>query len=295
MPEIALTLVARDLSPALEKRAAEAVYAEGVDGLRLDPLHQGRALDILFKTDSEALVPHLRNKLKDLGAVDIFIQPNDASRKKKLFIADMDATMVKQETLDELAGHLGLKNKVAVITEKAMRGELDFFEAVKLRVAMLKGLPLKAVFETLEKIEYSDGAKTLVATLARHGARCILVSGGFEFFTTPVGQTLGFHKSYGNALGLSDGKLTGEVIPPLIDRDAKERILNEEAKALNIPPALALAIGDGANDVPMLLRAGAGVGYFGKPAVIAATPHQIRHTDLTTVLYMQGYRKQDFC
>lgn len=293
MPEIAITLVGSDLSATVENRAAQAVKETGVDGLTIDRLHPGRAIDILVKTDSPALIKLLQQKLNPFGAFDTFVQPNDAFRKKKLFIADMDATMVRQETLDELAAHLNLKDKIAQITEKAMRGEIDFHAALRMRVGMLKGLPLTALFETLGNVEYSPGAAILVKTMNRHGTKCVLVSGGFDLFTAPVAQTLGFTKNFGNRLEIVDGKLTGNVIPPIIDKHAKERIVVDMARALGCDLKQIAAIGDGANDVPMLKKAGTGIGYFAKPAVVEATPHQIRYTDMVSVLYMQGYRERE--
>ena len=294
MTEIVITIIGNNLNSATENRAAQLVKETGVDGLSLDRLHPGRAVDILVKAEAPALMAVLRKKLESFGAFDIFVQANDLFRKKKLLIADMDATMVQQETLDELAAHLNLKEKIVPITEKAMRGEIDFQEALQMRVKMLKGLPLTAIFETLGKIDYSPGATTLVKTMNRHGAKCVLVSGGFDLFTTPVAETLGFYKNFGNRLEIRENKLTGEVIPPIIDKSAKERIVVDQARALGYDLKQIAAIGDGANDIPMLIKAGTGIGYFGKPAVIEATPHQIRHTDLTSVLYMQGYRQTEF-
>lgn len=294
MPEIAITVVGNGLDDSAENRAAQLVKETGVDGLKIDELHSGYAVDILVKADSPQLIPLLQQKFSTLNGFDVFVQANDGFRKKKLFVADMDATMVKQETLDELAGHLGLKDKISQITEKAMRGEIDFQGALRLRVGMLKGLTLSAIFETLARVEYSNGASTLVKTMRRFGTTCVLVSGGFDLFTMPVAETLGFNKNYGNRLEIVDGKLTGEVIPPIVDKDAKERIVVDMARAGGCDMKQVATIGDGANDVPMLKKAGTGIGYFGKPAVIAATPHQIRYTDLRSVLYMQGYRNAEF-
>jgi phosphoserine phosphatase len=293
MPEIAITLIGNGLDNAAENRAAQLVKETGVDGLKIDQLHSGYAVDILVKADSPALTPLLQQKFSTLNGFDAFVQANDGFRKKKLFVADMDATMVKQETLNEMAEHLNLKDKIAVITEKAMRGEIDFPQALRLRVGMLKGLPLSAIFETLAKVEYSKGAATLIKTMRRHGTTCVLVSGGFDLFTKPVAEGLGFNKNYGNRLEIVEGKLTGDVIPPIVDKDAKERIVVDLARAGGLDMKQVATIGDGANDVPMLKKAGTGIGYFGKPAVVAATPHQIRYTDLTSVLYMQGYRQEE--
>jgi phosphoserine phosphatase len=160
-----------------------------------------------------------------------------------------------------------------------------------MRVRMLKGMPLSAIFTMLEKVEYSVGAAALVKTMNRHGGKCVLVSGGFDFFTAHVAQTLGFFKNFSNKLEVLGHELTGEVVPPILDKNTKEQVLIAEARALNCDLQHVAAIGDGANDIPMLKKAGAGIGYFGKPAVVEAVPHQIRHSDLTAVLYMQGYRQ----
>lgn len=293
MPEIAITIVG-NIDSAAENQAARLVKETGVDDLRLVSLHRGRALDILVKADpAPVLIPLLRQRLAVLGAFDVFVQPNNPLRKKKLLIADMDATMVQEETLDELAAHLNLKDRIAPITAQAMRGDIDFQTALTMRVKMLKGLPLSAIHETLSTVRYSPGAATLIRTMSRHGAKCVLVSGGFEFFTNPVAQTLGFHQNFGNRLAISAGALTGEVLPPIIDKHAKERLVVDQARALGCDLQQIVTIGDGANDIPMLRKAGVGIGYFGKPAVVAATPHQIRHTDLTAALYMQGYRQEE--
>jgi phosphoserine phosphatase len=174
-----------------------------------------------------------------------------------------------------------------------MRGEIDFQEALRMRVKLLKGLPLAALFETIRQMEYSSGAAALVKTMGRQGAKCVLVSGGFDLFTSHVAATLGFHKNYGNQLVIQDQKLTGEIIPPIVDKHVKERLVIEQAQAFGCALEHVVAVGDGANDIPMLKKAGTGVGYFGKPAVLEATPHHIRHSDLTAILYMQGYRQED--
>jgi phosphoserine phosphatase len=293
MAETVITIVGDTLDPSVENRAARLVRETGAEGLELDRLHPGRALDILVKAHTPALTGLLRQRLGSLGAFDVFVQPNDLFRKKKLLIADMDATIIQQETLDELAAHLNLKDKIAPITEKAMRGEIDFQEALRMRVKLLRGLPLTAIFETISKIKYSPGADVLVRGMNRWGAKCVLVSGGFDFFTNHVASTLGFYKNFSNRLGIENQKLTGEVIPPIMDKSVKEQLVVDQAKVLGCSLKHVMAIGDGANDIPMLKKAGTGVGYFGKPAVAAATPYQIRHTDLVSVLYMQGYRQKE--
>lgn len=256
-------------------------------------LEQGRAADIFFDENNPDFFAQLRKKLPDLPGTDCFVQPA-ATRRKKLLMADMDATMVVGETLDEMAAHFNLKDKIAPITARAMRGEIDFAEALRLRVGMLKGMPVEAIEEVIAAVRPSPGATTLVRTMGRFGARCVLISGGFDIFTGRVAATLGFHKDYANRLGMQDGRLTGEVIPPIVDKNFKKEKTGEEARKLGLGMEQVMAVGDGANDIPMLQTAGAGVGYFAKPAVQEATPYQVRYTDLTALLFMQGYRKEEF-
>ncbi|MFH1157569.1 MAG: phosphoserine phosphatase SerB [Pseudomonadota bacterium] len=291
--ETAITVIGEGLDSSVENRAARIVKETGVGSLRINTLHPGYAIDIIVNSIPPELTAILYKKLAALGPFDVFIQPDDGFRKKKLLIADMDATIIQQETLDELAAHFGLRDKIAPITEKAMRGEIDFDEALRMRVRELKGLPMETLAETLRDIRYSPGAAALIKTMNLHGAKCILVSGGFDFFTNHVAATLGFYRNFGNRLGVENGKLTGEVLPPILDRHAKERLVTEMAKDLGCDLRHVVAIGDGANDIPMLKKAGTGVGYFGKPAVTEATPCQIRHTSLISALYMQGYRRDE--
>jgi phosphoserine phosphatase len=216
-------------------------------------------------------------------------------RRKRLLIADMDSTIINVECLDELADYAGLKAEIAAITERAMRGELAFEPALKERVGKLKGLPLAALQRCYdERVRLNPGAGTLVRTMARAGARCVLVSGGFTFFTSRVAAAAGFHADRSNTL-LDDGAaLTGAVAEPILGREAKHSALQEEAAALGATPADALAIGDGANDLAMIKAAGMGIAYRAKPIVAAEARAQIAHTPLTTALYFQGYRKSEF-
>jgi phosphoserine phosphatase len=295
--ETVITIVAGEsggLTAGHENRLAAEVKSMGVDNLRADWLGDGCALDLILSGNNTELTSRLRQKLQNVGPFDIFIQPLDENRRKGLLLADMDATMVEGETLDDLAAHLNLKDKIAPITAQAMRGEIDFADALRMRVGLLKGLPVSALFETLDGLRYSKGAQTLVKTMNRFDAKCVLISGGFDIFTRHVAGVLGFYRNIGNRLGIHDDKLTGDVELPIVDKDTKSRTLAEEAQKLNLPPARTMAVGDGANDIPMLQAAGVGVGYFGKPAVQEATPHQVRHSDLTALLYMQGYRKNFF-
>ncbi len=216
------------------------------------------------------------------------------NRRKQLLIADMDSTIINVECLDELADMAGLKPQIAAITERAMRGELEFEAALKERVSMLKGLHLEALVRTYdERVRLNPGAKSLLATMRAHGAHTMLVSGGFGFFTRRVAAAAGFHEERGNIL-LDDGThLTGAVAEPILGREAKLQALEDGAKALGITLAQTLAVGDGANDLAMIgaagLHGGLGVAYHAKPVVAEAAGASIAHNDLTALLYLQGY------
>ena len=239
-----------------------------------------------------ALLTALRQEFQNLKGVDNFVQPYDDQRRKRLLVADMDATMVIGETLDDVAAHLGLGDQIAPITARAMRGELDFAEALAARVALLKGMPIDVLAVVRDGIQPSPGAATLVKTMAAHGARCVLASGGFDFFTGAVATRLGFHAHYGNRLEMGrDMRASGYVLPPILGKERKQEIVLDEAKRLGITPLHAITVGDGANDLPMLQTAGVGVAYHAKPLVIAATQFHVRYTDLTALLYLQGYKR----
>lgn len=226
--------------------------------------------------------------------VDVCVQPVEG-RRKRLLVADMDSTIIGCECLDELADFAGLKAEVAAITERAMRGELDFEAALKERVAMLADLPLAAV-ETCyhERVRLNRGARTLVATMAAHGARCVLVSGGFKSFTGRVAAAAGFHADFANTLIDDGARLLGRVGDPILGREAKLATLRAEADALGIGSEAVLAVGDGANDLDMIRAAGLGVAYRAKPVVAAEADARVDHTDLTALLYFQGYRSAEF-
>jgi phosphoserine phosphatase len=217
-----------------------------------------------------------------------------ARRRKKLLIADMDSTIINVECLDELADMAGLKPRIAAITERAMRGELEFEAALRERVGMLKGLPLSALERTYaERVRLNPGAKNLLATMRANGAHTMLVSGGFGFFTQRVAEAAGFHVERGNTL-LDDGEtLTGEVGTPILGRQAKLQALEEAAAHLKLDFAETLAVGDGANDLGMIKRAGLGVAYHAKPVVAEAAGAAINHNDLTALLYLQGYKDNE--
>ena len=217
------------------------------------------------------------------------------NRRKKLLIADMDSTIIGCECIDELADFAGLKAQISAITERAMRGELNFEAALTERVAMLRGLPLDALQKCYDaRVELNPGARTLVTTMVANGARCVLVSGGFTFFTTRVAERAGFHAQRANTL-LDDGAvLAGMVGQPILGGAAKLSALEEEARAIGATPADALAIGDGANDLAMIKAAGLGVAYHAKPVVAEEAHARIEHTTLETALFFQGYRRAAF-
>ena len=224
-----------------------------------------------------------------------FAQQAMLGRRQRLFIADMDSTIISCECLDELADFAGLKEQIAAITERAMRGELEFESALRERVGMLQGLPLDALQQTYdERVRLNPGAETLVKTMAAHDTRCVLVSGGFKFFTSRVATACGFHADRANTL-LDDGAtLTGKVGEPILGKAAKLAALEEEAAGLDAPLTAALAVGDGANDLTMIKAAGLGVAYRAKPIVAAEAAARVHYADLTALLYFQGYRQSQF-
>lgn len=243
--------------------------------------------------DFANLRAELRAALEGSG-VDMVLQPSEG-RKKKLLLADMDSTMIQQECIDELADEVGLKEKVSGITARAMRGEIDFEPALKERVALLKGLNLSIVDKLFaERIRYTSGGKALINTMKANGAYCALVSGGFTHFTSRVRYELGFDEDRANTLIEQDGLLTGEVGMPILGKDAKRARLHDLVAERGITLADTMAVGDGANDLAMIMDAGAGVALHAKPAVAAEAPYKINHGDLTALLFMQGYKAEDF-
>ncbi len=227
------------------------------------------------------------------AAVDAIALPAEG-RRKRLLLADMDSTIVTGETLDELAAFAGVHDRIAAITRRSMNGEIDFSTALRERVALLRGLKLDALERTWAGVRLTSGARTLVATMAAAGARTVLVSGGFSFFTGRVAALAGFDAHHANRL-LDDGEaLTGEVGEPILDRDAKLRTLREFAERLSLPRAATLAIGDGANDLAMLREAGLGIAFHAKPVVRREVACRIDHADLRAVLFAQGFRAAEF-
>lgn len=226
--------------------------------------------------------------------VDFAVQ-STIGREKQLLLADMDSTIIEQECLDELADFAGVKEKVAAITERAMRGELLFEDALRERVAMLQGLPLEFLQQTLEeRLSLTPGAAVLVATMNQRGAMTALISGGFTYFTHRIAQAVGFQDNQGNILGVHDGVLTGVIEEPILGQDAKLDALVNHCQFSGWTPQQALAVGDGANDLAMLTAAGSGVAFHAKPAVAAQADIQIEHGDLTALLYLQGIAQSEF-
>uniref|UniRef100_B0T4U7 Phosphoserine phosphatase n=1 Tax=Caulobacter sp. (strain K31) TaxID=366602 RepID=B0T4U7_CAUSK len=286
---LAITLVSPH--PAALAEAAAAVRAALVITAQTR-LGEG-ALDLFI--DGPPVETHMAVKAA-VGdrPVDFAAQPV-ANRRKRLLIADMDSTIINVECLDELADFAGVKAQVSEITERAMRGELAFEGALRERVGMLTGLSVDALQACYDdRVRLNPGARTLVTTMAAHGARCALVSGGFTFFTSRVAQAAGFHLNRANTLIEADGKLTGTVGDPILGKEAKLAALQEETAALGLTPADALAVGDGANDLAMIEAAGLGVAYRAKPIVAAQAHAKVDHADLTALLYFQGYTQAEF-
>lgn len=232
------------------------------------------------------VLQRLRERLSD---ADVYLQPRDEPARR-LLICDMDMTIVAAETLDEVAAMLGLGDKIAAITKRAMHGELDFRAALRERIAMLAGQPQQLFHDIVGELRLNQGAEALLAGARAAGVHTILVSGGFEQIARPVGERLGFDEVHCNRLELANGKLTGRVPEPIVDADLKRRILERQASALGISLAQCCAIGDGANDLPMVRSAGLGIAYRGKPVLRDATPCRIDHTGLDSALHFMGLK-----
>ncbi|KQN72021.1 phosphoserine phosphatase SerB [Sphingomonas sp. Leaf62] len=280
------SIAAGDISAAADRLDVAGCLVE--DWTWID---EGRAADIRFASDAAAARKAIEGIV--VGA-DVAVQPA-ANREKKLLVADMDSTMITVECIDELADYAGIKAQIAEVTERAMRGELDFASALDARVALLEGLDESAIQRCLdERVRLMPGAKTLIRTMRARGATTILVSGGFTRFAEPVGQELGFHRMIANRLLIEDGKLTGKVRKPIVDATTKEVTLLGAIDELGIDEQATLAVGDGANDLPMIRRAGLGVAYHAKPIVAAEAGVRIDHNDLTALLYIQGIAPSDW-
>jgi phosphoserine phosphatase len=289
------TLICNPANPALDSTIVDGALAVLPSPGHAQWLFDEVAVDIPFEgsDDIKAIETSLRQARGDLP-IDIVVQPA-AFRRKKLFLADMDSTMIGQECIDELADFAGLKAHVAGITERAMRGEIEFEPALRERVALLRDMPVGVVDEVLAKrITPTPGGRELVATMRAHGGWTCLISGGFTLFTSAVAAMIGFQENRANELLVADGKFIGEVREPILGRAAKLATLIELRESFDLDTIDTLVTGDGANDLGMIEAAGLGVAYHAKPAVAAAAAARIDHGDLTALLYAQGYRRDEF-
>jgi phosphoserine phosphatase len=251
------------------------------------------AFDLLVEGEDRAALAGAAAQSTEGLPVDHAIQPADG-RRKRLFLADMDSTIVGCEGLDELADYAGVKAEVAAVTERAMRGEIAFEGALRERVSKLQGLPEAVLAQCYaERVRLNPGARVLVRTLAAHGVRCVLVSGGFDAFSAPVAAEAGFQHHHANRLEVEAGRLTGRVVDPILGREAKLQALQRHAGDLGVGLDTAMAVGDGANDLAMIGAAGLGVAYRAKPVVAAEADVRLDHADLSALLYLQGYREAD--
>jgi len=289
------TLICHPANPALDSTVVDGARAILSQAGPAHWLFDEVAVDIPFESSEPiaVIVTRLQQARGDLP-IDIVVQPR-IDRRKKLFLADMDSTMIGQECIDELADFAGLKAHVAGITERAMRGEIAFEPALRERVALLKGLPISVIDEVLkQRITLTPGGRELVATMRAHGGYTCLISGGFTLFTNAVAAMIGFQENRANELKVADGQLTGEVAEPILGRATKLATLVELRDSFDLDNLDTLVVGDGANDLGMIEAAGLGVAYHAKPAVAAAAAARIDHGDLTALLYAQGYRREEF-
>jgi phosphoserine phosphatase len=288
---IATLIAAERLSSGDISVAEDALRDAGVHSFGRSWIEPEKACDLLFSTMPDRARPALAGCL---GAVDVVVQ-GEVGRRKKLLIADMDSTMITIECIDELADYAGIKPQIAAITEQAMRGELDFEQALDARVALLKDMEEEVLARChAERVVITEGAIPLVRTMRREGALTLLVSGGFTHFANKVGREIGFDRVTSNQLGIVDGRLDGTVARPIVGAEAKREALIEGAALEGVDLADTLAVGDGANDIPMLQTAGLGVAFHAKPKAAEAAAARIDHCDLTALLYAQGYARSEW-
>lgn len=283
------TLIARPGSGALTKETALRCSA-AIQAASLTWLSDNQALDLVATLSREEIARKLSDIIGD-QPIDFAIQSSAGERRKKILIADMDSTMIQQECIDELAAEAGIKDRISKITARAMNGEIEFEAALKERVALLEGLSTSVIDQVIAtRIELMPGGVELVRTMRKNGAYCALVSGGFTEFTNRIAEMIGFQENRANTLLHKDGKLTGTVGMPILGQQAKVDALSEIAMKLGLTPNDAIAVGDGANDLGMLGLAGTGVALHAKPTVAAQADIRIDHGDLTSLLYIQGYK-----
>lgn len=295
--ESVLTLIADpdriELDDGIVDEARGVLNGLGAETAPGDWLSVGEACDIAFSGLSSDHAAAAVDRALEGWPIDVLMGPL-AGRRKRLLIADMDSTIVAEETLDELAEFAGIKDQIARITERAMNGEIAFRDALFERVALLKGMDEAKLELCLARVTLNPGAEALVRTMRANGAFTALVSGGFTFFTARIAARVGFDVNKGNVLGIENGKLTGTVDDPIVTKDVKCQTLIDLASERAIPMAETLAMGDGANDLPMLLAAGLGLAYHAKPIVAENARARIEHTGLTSALFAQGYRRSEF-
>lgn len=299
MKTLIITLVSKPEQYTLEEPLVNTLFRKlekkGYQIANFHWLSTNEACDIELYADDVVTIRALVTKILEEFPVDVFVQEKTENRMKKLLISDMDSTIIEQECIDELADVLGIKEQVSEITTRAMNGEIDFPSALRERVALLKGLKssdLQGVYD--DKISFMAGAKTLVATMNKKGTRCVLVSGGFTFFTEQVAKKIGFESHHANMLDFQNGILTGNVVEPILDKEAKVHALQQHAKELGISEHDVVALGDGANDLPMLRMAGLGVACHAKKAVKDEISYQVNHTTLESALFLQGIKRSEF-
>ncbi len=294
-----LTLIGNMTSAPLEPAHIERVCRHLATTGAVDWLADREACDLFIESP--------------LGAVDIAEQARDAlsgtapgtaidavctsieGRRKKLLVSDMDSTVINQECIDELGDAIGVGSRVREITTAVVNGDISFSDALRRRMVLMQGMErglLDSVYE--ERISLQSGARTFVQTMRRHGAFCILVSGGFSFFTRRIAERIGFHDHRGNQLAFEDGKLTGQVLEPILGRSAKRNTLLRLCAEKGLEPSNVLAVGDGANDIKMIEAAGLGIAFHGSDSLRKRANACIDHGDLTALLYIQGFRKSEF-
>lgn len=296
-----LSLISSPLSPELDQSLVDGLrkHLEGEGAETGDPrwLCADQACEFPIANIAAELAEETARRVMLGRLVDVLVQPGESDdwpRRKRLLLSDMDSTLVQSETLDELAMLTGVGKEVAEITNRSINGELNFIDALNERLMLLRGVPVSLARQVLEETRLMPGAQTLAATMRKNGAACVLVSGGFDIFAEPVIRWAGFDHQVSNALVVQDGKLTGQVVQPVVSPNVKKETLLDQAARRKIPMNATLAVGDGANDIPMLLEAGMGIAFRPRPVVAKQARFRVEHGDLTALLYAQGYHRDEF-